>query len=298
MSTFHCGDDRLRGELGWLALRLFPYPLILVDAECRVVFVNDAWEARFGDLEVEPHRCECFHVCSCDAGPQHCLLRKAVTTGRRLRMERVVGGANADGTPCLVDALPLEDETGRIVGGMEILREIDAPSEWMLFDELTGVSRRGMLFERLRELTSTADRRRPVFSVIMVDVDDLKRVNDILGHQKGDEILRILGRTLHDHTRSTDIAARYGGEEFILVVQGNVEEAAVVAERVRGEMEKAAPSIVGDLGCGTVSIGVVEYTSSWDIPFLLKCADTALYEAKKTGKNRVVIFRGKEEQDV
>jgi diguanylate cyclase (GGDEF)-like protein len=127
-------------------------------------------------------------------------------------------------------------------------------------------------------------------SLMMVDVDDFKKINDQYGHQAGDRVLAALGETIDTATRGSDICCRYGGEEFAVILPATgAQEAGLLAERLRVRAEQCLP----DGRHVTVSIGVASCgadTSTAEA--LVEKADAALYQAKKNGKNRVVVSAG------
>mgnify|MGYP000120737828 CR=1 FL=1 len=165
-------------------------------------------------------------------------------------------------------------------------------SEQAVTDALTGLANN----RRLREWMDLESQRLARFggelSLLMLDVDDFKQVNDTYGHLQGDEVLRTLGRLLREESRGIDEPARYGGEEFVLALPETPKEGALeVAERVRERI--AATSIDGVDGNPalkvTASIGVATMPTDGEDPTsLVAAADAALYEAKRSGKNRVV----------
>lgn len=160
-------------------------------------------------------------------------------------------------------------------------------------DKLTGVYNRHFLDERLASELSYAKRHGTSLSVLFVDADHFKKVNDTFGHAGGDAVLIAMGKLLIASMRSEDIAARYGGEEFILVLRG-VSGASVfnVAERLRADVQELSVMHEGQAIPFTVSIGVASHTAERefeDTAALLAVADNALYKAKETGRNRVVV---------
>lgn len=160
-------------------------------------------------------------------------------------------------------------------------------------DKLTGVYNRHFLDERLASELSFAKRSGTAVSVLFVDADHFKKVNDTFGHAGGDAVLVALGKLLLESMRSEDVVARYGGEEFVLVIRGNSQQSVQnLAERIRADVqalevvheEKKIPF--------TVSIGVATHTAERefdDVAALLAVADGALYKAKEQGRNRVVV---------
>ena len=160
-------------------------------------------------------------------------------------------------------------------------------------DGLTGLYVSRYFRRRLNEELKTAARYDQPMSVMMVDIDFFKKVNDTHGHQAGDEVLKVVARCIEDTLREgTDIAARYGGEEFgVILPQTDQRGAAMVAERLRTLIEESRvrtdPETVISV---TVSIGLAAYPAAGTEPrALVESADQALYEAKRSGRNRVVV---------
>lgn len=128
-------------------------------------------------------------------------------------------------------------------------------------------------------------------SVLMLDVDHFKRVNDQLGHLAGDSVLRELARLLREAVRNVDWVGRYGGEEFVVILpQTRYEEARQTAERLRQEVELHSFRAGERMTRMTVSVGVATYPSEKadSAAGLLREADLALYRAKEAGRNRVM----------
>ena len=154
-------------------------------------------------------------------------------------------------------------------------------------DELTAALNRRSLIARLGEEKARASRAGGAFSVALLDIDHFKRVNDTYGHLAGDEVLRRVTRLAHDTMRGTDVFGRYGGEEFMMIFMGGGQDAAFGAlERVRRAVEKALWIDVVPAHPVTFSCGVSQYRAGETIEQLLNRADAALYEAKRTGRNR------------
>ncbi len=155
-------------------------------------------------------------------------------------------------------------------------------------DALTGLSNRRRFDSRLQESFQQLRRTGRTFCLILIDVDHFKKINDNLGHQAGDEVLRQLARLLNQSTRITDFVARYGGEEFVVLVPDTVrdEEGLTVAEKIRQAVAAASLSALGPV---TVSLGL-SYALPGDTSAdqVLERADQALYAAKELGRNRVV----------
>jgi len=159
--------------------------------------------------------------------------------------------------------------------------------ELSITDSLTGVYNRKRLDEILIEQFGRYQRNRKPFALIMLDIDNFKKLNDTYGHLAGDAVLANLAAVLKRSVRSIDYVARYGGEEFVVVlVEASAAEAAQVAERIRTQME--APDPAGARAAATVSLGVTESLPDDDSPAaMLARADRAMYVAKQAGRNRV-----------
>ena len=162
------------------------------------------------------------------------------------------------------------------------------------FDSLTGLYNRRAILGKLHELINRANRYKEDFSLIMLDIDHFKNVNDSHGHLTGDEVLVKIAALIRQNIRVTDIAGRYGGEEFIIILpHANLYSAWVVAERIRSIIGKAEiKDPAGNVFSVTVSQGLSGWERGEDADTLISCADEALYKAKGKGRNRVQITLG------
>ena len=154
-------------------------------------------------------------------------------------------------------------------------------------DPLTGMfNRRGFAEACSRVIEREANGGRPV-TVLIFDIDHFKSINDRFGHPAGDEILKLFSAVVINNLRISDLSGRIGGEEFAALLPCPLEEGVIVAERVREAFE--ASGIVCDEGPvdTTVSIGVAGGPAGTELEVLLASADTALYQAKRGGRNRV-----------
>lgn len=164
-------------------------------------------------------------------------------------------------------------------------------------DALTGFYNRRQLEERIKQEVSNAKRQHAPLCGIMTDIDFFKGVNDTYGHAVGDLVLKTIAKIIRGQLREYDIAGRYGGEEFsILLPFTKIEEAQMVAERLRKSIEEKVIDIskvnpdseVKEISV-TLSLGIYEMQKDDNEEDLLKKADKALYEAKNTGRNKVVV---------
>jgi two-component system cell cycle response regulator len=166
--------------------------------------------------------------------------------------------------------------------------------ELATIDSLTKLYNRRAVLGRLRELISFANRYKEDFSLIMLDIDHFKNVNDRYGHLAGDEVLEEIASLVRRNVRDTDIVGRYGGEEFIIILPKTALASSwVVAERLRSIVEKAEmKDSAGGVFFVTVSQGLAGWERGEDVTSLISRTDEALYKAKAKGRNRVQILLG------
>jgi diguanylate cyclase (GGDEF)-like protein len=156
-------------------------------------------------------------------------------------------------------------------------------------DALTGQPNRRALDELLKQQVGVAHATGRTFSVLLLDIDHFKLVNDTHGHGAGDDVLRAFAQRVREHLRQGDTCARYGGEEFVVVLPGTTLVAALeVAERLRQGVADASLMSV-PLVRATVSIGAAQHLQGETAEQLLERADTAVYAAKRGGRNQVCV---------
>ena len=195
--------------------------------------------------------------------------------------EKILGAKTPEAAKELADLI--EKERGKIE---ELARK----------DGLTGVNNRMSFDERIEKEFSRAERYQHKMSLIMVDIDHFKEVNDTLGHQAGDEVIKKLAEIMRDVFRESDIIARYGGEEFAIILpEVDNGEAVKAGERLREAVEKKLKTFIkekygekADNIAGTVSIGVVSKNECKNTKEMIERSDEGLYLAKQRGRNRVV----------
>lgn len=160
-------------------------------------------------------------------------------------------------------------------------------------DPLTGLANRNYLQNELSKFISIGLRYNRVFSMMMLDIDFFKMVNDTYGHAVGDNVLKMVADILLSNKREQDITARFGGEEFVVLLPETALNSAVaVAERIRMAIENFNFAPLGCQHTVTISIGISEFPlHGMKAEELVKCADGALYEAKANGRNRVCTAR-------
>lgn len=181
-----------------------------------------------------------------------------------------------------------------LVDSKEVLstqrEQIESLKTAVRIDSLTQLANRAFFEEKLTEMTSLCERYRDNFSLLMIDVDNFKNINDNFGHQGGDRVLKGVGFKIRSSLRHTDFVARYGGDEFaVILIKASGEFAASVARKLCREIEESRFLLDGNEIRTTLSIGVAEAEVGESEDSLLKRADTALYQVKQGGRNGVSL---------
>ena len=183
----------------------------------------------------------------------------------------------------------MQDSAGEI---NELRQALEDSRRDALTDGLTGIPNRKSFDQDLYACITDAMLSGEPLSIIFADVDHFKQFNDNHGHALGDQVLRLVGKILHDCVKGKDTAARYGGEEFAVILpETSSGGATTVAENIRKTvaskklMKKGSDA---DMGAITISLGVTSYVPGEDVSDFMNRADQALYMAKKLGRNRVI----------
>lgn len=200
-----------------------------------------------------------------------------------------------------LEPLPVtrDDEAGHLISAFNrLLVKLNdnqaALARIALYDTLTGLPNRALLYERMLQLLAQAKRKETKVALLFMDLDGFKHINDTLGHQAGDEALHQVANRFSKIVRQADTLARVGGDEFVLVLNdlgNNAEEAAVTVAVKCIDALKTPFSISGTACMAGVSIGIVMGNGIISPDTLLLSADQAMYEAKKAGRGRYVISR-------
>lgn len=202
--------------------------------------------------------------------------------------------------PILAETQSMIDENKRLEAKLahssqtmeKLQQELNIVREEALTDSLTGVANRKSFDIAIKRLIEDARTENKTFSVIMLDIDHFKDFNDNFGHQMGDQVLRLVAKTLLDGIKGRDLVARYGGEEFmILLPETNI----VGGENVGNELRRCVENrelvnkaTGGKISHITISGGVTEYRYGESIEDVVKRVDNALYMAKNNGRNQIV----------
>lgn len=207
-------------------------------------------------------------------------------TGRNTQAEEVLGfkwGAvdyiTKPINPVIVQA--------RVKTHVTIKQQRDKLVSMAMYDQLTHLYNRYYLFDIGAKKISEAIRHQKCLSVLLLDVDHFKQINDTHGHLVGDQVLIAMGDVIHDITRKEDVAARFGGEEFVVILNNcSLEEAEKKAAKLCVAVAQKPMAGVNV----TCSIGVASLVSSADdMNSIINRADAAMYRAKKSGRNRVML---------
>lgn len=279
--------------------------IYVVDRERRILMWNPSAERITGYPAAEVVGRHCF-----DNILQHedeagralctfgCPLERSIESGKpgaaRVTLKR------ADGTRLAVDVSvsPIVGEGGSVVGALEVFRDVtsyeklEAAAERIARltykDYLTGVSNRREVAALLEKEIRRARRHWLPLSVVMMDLDEFKRINDSFGHAVGDAALKRVAGVLRRVVRDTDAIGRWGGDEFLIVApMTDVAGAHEIAERVRARVARGR--VRGSTVAIKLSLGVTQLDGPDVAKTLLARADAALYEAKREGGDRVVV---------
>ncbi|HYD18930.1 MAG TPA: GGDEF domain-containing protein, partial [Patescibacteria group bacterium] len=182
----------------------------------------------------------------------------------------------------------LETSSGQV---KELKKNLDNVRREALTDGLTGVANRKAFDKQILDLVEEATANATPLTLMMLDIDFFKKFNDAYGHVVGDQVLKLVARTLVDNVKGRDMVARYGGEEFaVLLPETPLAAAMKVAEMLRRTVEHKEvvnKTTQENLGRITLSMGVAEYLPGENISRVIERADEALYRSKKAGRNRV-----------
>jgi len=205
-------------------------------------------------------------------------------TDEARQMGEVVGEASDRLSASAREARELESEVERLE------RELARTSEQLLTDHLTQASNRAGLEQAFDRAAHWMSQARTDLSIALIDVDDFKKVNDVLGHAAGDATLRYLADLLRRQVRAGDTVARYGGEEFVVLMPGmNAEQARSLLVRVQRELTREVYLHGNDRIFITFSAGATQVEPRETLEQSLQRADEAMYRSKRAGKNCVTV---------
>jgi len=217
-------------------------------------------------------------------------------------LENVLKSVASDTNKMLEHNKKLEHQLDKSSKAMdELKRDLERVRREAMTDSLTGLANRKSFDEQIARLKSDCDRQGKIFTLLMMDIDHFKSFNDNFGHQVGDQVLRLVARTLVDGVKGRDIAARYGGEEFAIILpETNLNAGVAVADNLRKAIatkEVVNRSTGEQLGRITISVGVAQFYNEEEIESIIERADAALYTAKHNGRNQVAAAPTPHERD-
>ena len=219
--------------------------------------------------------------------PQTKFIPIILQTAAGLRAEDQRLGSEVGALGYITDPTDLDLLLSRARTLLEFKAYLDTCEEDALTDHLTGLANRRRFERHLEREVARTLRYGHAFSLLMLDIDHFKQVNDNYGHEAGDEAIKSVAKSLQEGTRGIDLAARIGGEEFAIVLtETRLKDAMDVAERLRLAIKRIKTPVVGQIAA---SFGVAECPSSAQTAReLLAAVDAALYQAKRQGRDRVV----------
>ena len=283
-------------------LEAIPDPVIVYDPEHRIVVINDAFQDTYGWTRDE------LIGSKIDFVPDKEIEKTRQAWQRTINGEKIVFETrrNTKAGKILdiqIKTAILKDPDGNHTASIIIHRDVTALKQaekerdrlilkldkLASTDSLTGADNRRQFFKKAKQEFARSKRYEHPFTVLMIDIDHFKAINDNFGHQIGDDTLKQMAEKCIALLRENDLFGRIGGEEFAAVlVATDPAKAAKIAERLRQELEKINIRTPQGLICFTVSIGVACLTKSdKNLEAIIKRADDALYQAKKNGRNQV-----------
>ncbi len=277
-----------------------------VDTERTITFWNKGAERISGYKAKEILGKQCFdnilnHVNSkgCQLCMNSCPLQQTIYDGVMREVPVYLHHKDGHRVPVSIRTIPLF-EGQEVIGAVEVftdesehfdrLQDLKELRELALKDQLTELPNRRYLDNFLAERWREYESLEIPFGMIFMDIDHFKEVNDTHGHDVGDEVLKMVGKSTRAALRRGDLVGRWGGEEFIIVVSaGEEEELRSVAEKVRMLIESSTLSYGGNELKVTVSLGATLPFVEDDVTTMIKRADEKMYESKKNGRNQVTI---------
>lgn len=277
-------------------LRLMLDAVCVVDRRGHFVFVSAAFERIFGYTEIEvigKPMIDCVHP------DDHARTLRTVETLMagvpEPRFENRWICKDGRVVHILWSARWSEDHQVRIAVAHDITerKQMELRLQHMAgHDQLTALPNRALLLDRIQTALTQARRDQAHLSLLFIDIDEFKEVNDRYGHPVGDELLREIARRLRACVRESDTAGRLGGDEFLILITGNgaLGDVVMIAEKIRSELD--LPFALGNLQLRvSPSIGIAQYPEHGeDLKQLVQHADEAMYRAKNAGGNRISVF--------
>ena len=233
----------------------------------------------------------------CETG---CPLASTIADGRMREAEVYLSHRQGHRIPVTVRVAPLRDSSGEIIGAVELfndnsanvaaLQRLEELEKLALIDPLTEVGNRRYSEDFLQDRLGELYRYGWQSGVIFIDIDHFKVVNDEFGHDVGDEVLRMVARTLVKSIRSFDFIGRWGGEEFVAVILNVTEkDVAAIAEKFRALVKRSKLRVGDKIVRVSVSLGATLTKPNDTVESLMKRVDQLMYQSKSQGRNRVSV---------
>jgi len=230
----------------------------------------------------------------------HCPLAACMEDGKVREVEVFLHHADGHRIPVQIRAAPMRDQKEKIIGAVEtfssstalmtVRRELQDLRRTSSTDSLTGIGNRRYLEGRLRAVVAEFQQHiDPAAGIIFMDIDRFKQINDTCGHEVGDKVLRMVGATLRQSLRQTDVLGRWGGEEFVAVLYdvASLDALKTVSEKLRALVEASRLDFTGGSLSVTISMGATRLLPDDTPESVLHRADTLMYQSKQAGRNRV-----------
>lgn len=279
------------------------------DTERKIVLWNKAAEKLTGYKKEDVINSHCFNnilvhtnikgelLCS----NEKCPAVKAMKEKRMVEEEIFLKHKEGYRVPVLTRVSPIMDENGIVIGAVEIFsdnsarlsafQKIEKLENLAFIDSLTGVGNRRYseikITTRLQEIEKFGEIKSS--GLLFVDIDNFKDINDTYGHKFGDDVLKVIAKTILKNIRENDFIGRWGGEEFIVIISGvKNEELFGIAEKIRRLVNSIEFFINNEKVKLSISIGATLFKENDDVGALVHRADSFMYKCKKSGKNCVI----------
>ncbi len=279
----------------------------IVDQNRKILFWNEGAVKITGYSKEEVVNRHCYHNILRhvdDNGVELCMngcpLHHTISTGEVTENHVYLHHKNGHRVSVNVRTQPIYDDEGNIVSALEVFTDAKYSStlftenkrllELTTKDQLTEVYNRKYIEYQIKSLMNEIELFNQNFGLVFIDIDDFKVVNDTYGHLIGDEVLKLITRTVKHNIRDDDVLGRFGGEEFILLLKlSNINELNMVSEKIRTLVEKSSIYVEDKMLSVTISLGATLHKDGDTKESLIERADKAMYQSKITGKNRVTI---------
>ena len=279
-----------------------------VDVQRRITYWNHGSENLTGYSAAEAVGRHCFdnflaHVdkAGCALCANGCPLSKTIQDGERREGELFLRHKQGHRVPICVRVAPIKSTSGDIIGAVEVFSDITAKEQsekrvrelesMAYLDSLTSLPNRRYTGLKVKQALEEFQQFSRVFGLLMIDIDDFKRVNDRYGHDAGDATLRVVSETLKKNLRrEDDLVGRWGGEEFLMLLSDlNAPLLHAIAERFRVLVGKSGTFVGENRGPVTTSIGATLIANGDSAESAIKRADQLMYLSKSNGKNRTTV---------